>query len=290
MSQLRGSRVVKNAREDAYVRALSENGDHVCVPWLGVDIEGRYVCPGFEYKPNRGLLAYVIPLVLQRELGLVPGFSGSPKFTLPPRDSKDPSTSTLQVEQQPISQLDRKVLESDYFLLLRRFLRIVKIAGPETERKFVPHPDDYYVIVNGPYERTLIGHLVTRPDGTGSRFAVPDGVDPRTVQQRTDASRIQAPPPGAEVGGATIASDTLKGPSPGTKGAALRAIAAGFRASGSVYGVYGIPKPGKVYEREVETEKLVVIAAGRSAKLPSTETIQRVLNQDPARLLADLST
>lgn len=262
MKRLRGSKPVLAAREDAYVRGLSENGDHVCVPWIGIDMEGRYVCPGFEYKPNRGLVAYIVPLVLQREVGLLPGFMGTPVLTLPPRPQRDPNTlggAIARIGQQKPTQLSQDALSSEYFRLLKRYLRMVKISGLETENKFIPFPDDYYVVVHGPYERSLIGHLVARPDGTGARFFVPDGQRPGAQQKILEASRItNSSPPSADTGvppppePITGVGDSIPAPSPG--GAAVRMAAETLSGSNDVYGVEGVPKPGKKYSKEVECE------------------------------------
>lgn len=288
MRRLRGAMPVQNAREDAYARGLSESGDHICVPWLGIDIDGRYVCPGFEYKPNRGLLAYVIPLVLYREAGLIPGFAGTPKFTLPPRDPKDPSRVQQASEPQPVSNLSKDVLTSEYFRLLRQYMRVVKIAGTETERKFIPFPEDYYVVVHGPYERSLIGHLVTRPDGSGSRFFVPDGVDPKVVKQKTTASRLNAP--SSRSGAPPLAGAAGTSPSPSTAGAALKAAIVDLRAAGHVYGRTGIPKTGKSYDREIQAEDITVVSSGRPPAKPSSETLRGIQAQDPAKMLRDLNS
>jgi len=283
MRRLRGAMPVQNAREDAYARGLSQSGDHICVPWLGIDIEGNYVCPGFEYKPNRGLLAYVIPLVLYREAGLQPGFAGTPKFTLPPRDSRDPSRVQQPTEVQQVSRLSPEVLTSEYFRLLRQYMRVVKIAGTETERKFIPNPEEYYVVVHGPYERSLIGHLVTRPDGSGSRFFVPDGVDPKTVEQKKIASRLNAP--SSKSGAPPLAGAAGASPSPSTAGAALKAAVVDLRAAGKVYGRMGIPKTGRSYDREIQAEDITVVASGRPPAKSSSETLRGIQAQDPARML-----
>lgn len=211
----RGSRVKIEARKDALDRSLTMAGDIVCVPWTGIDIGGRYICPGFEYKPDRGLIAYVVPLIIMREEGLQPGFYANSLSALskanPPIDRPmllDPNRPDFNEVVSP--KIGSDEVQGKYMAMLEKYLRVVKIVMPETDYKIHPYPDDYYVVVNGPFDRALFGHLVARPDPSGARFIVAEGQSADSQNKELQASRIQpipsaprTPPPAPNAAPAT---------------------------------------------------------------------------------------
>lgn len=269
MRKLRGSSPTVAAREEAYARALSQVGDHICVPWTGIDAAGAYICPGFEYKKDRGLMAYVVPLEVVRHAGLIPGFNGTPQTILPDR-SKIPSgtpglIAIANSDPAPVfeGRLSQDALRSEYFRLLSLYLRYVKIAGPETETKFLPYPDDYYIVVSGPYQKARIGHLMAKPDPTGARFAVPDGVPFDKQQSFVEASRVRtsmAVPPAGDSGTAPGAGGGETNPNPpspvaGASVARVSLAVAQVQSGNSLTNLQvGTPKPGKKHVKELECD------------------------------------
>lgn len=193
----RGSRTRLDLREEAFHRSLTANGDIICVPWTGIDASYRYICPGFEYTIDRGLIAYVVPLDLMQQRGLIPGVGSTPvdaglSSSKPPSaiGSLIPAPSLLPIgsgKVPPGSGL------AEYLELLKQYLRVVKIAGPEVHSKIYPNANDYYVVVRGPYDSALIGHLMARPDPSGRRFLVADGDSASTRQKQLLATQIVAP-------------------------------------------------------------------------------------------------
>lgn len=255
MRRLRGSPVTLNAREEAYTRSLEQAGDHICVPWTGIDVAGKFVCPGFEYKPDRGLMAYIVPLEIVNEAGLVPGFAGTPISTISRNKGSIVSASAGPVAVG--ANLPKDTLESEYFRLLKMYLRMVKISLAETDRKVFPYPDEYYVVVHGPYHKSMIGHLITKPDPTGARFAVPNGVSFVQARAQVETSRLKTPVTESSTPNLPVSSSPSKplpAPAPAPAAAAARVTAAvsSMQSGNAAVPVVGVPKPGSAHESGVK--------------------------------------
>jgi hypothetical protein len=259
----RGSSVIRTIREETVARVLEGTGPHVCVPWTGADWKNQHECPGFNYTPGRGLLCYVIPEVIGRELLIFPGFLGTKQIT-PPSDESE-IQARQRAESQAIDDLGRERARDQFLRYLQRWTRLVKITGyPETEQRFHPNNEDYQVIVLGSYLQAQHGVLSAQPDLYGKgRFLVSLGVDPAKAAARDNLPRDSA--------------GKLK---PGARAVAL---AKDFEAeTPSQASGTGVPRRGEPPRTRIAVEAPLRVYSAPGGSPPTKEDVERVLNTDPA--------
>jgi hypothetical protein len=193
----RGSSVVRSFREDSLLQVLEGTGPHVCIPWTGADANlSDTACPGFEWSANRGLLCYVIPHAVIRELRIFPGYLGTAQGTKP----KDPDEIAARgsVEKDVLADTTKNAALRDFQRVLQIWLRLVKVSGwPETEWKYMPKNSDYQVVVIGPYRSSqyaVVSALASK-DAKDNRFLISHGVDPKKAAAAGQKSNL----PGGKV-------------------------------------------------------------------------------------------
>jgi len=274
-----GSQLAKRQKEAAYQRTMEHTGDILCVPWTGIDVRGSTMCPGFDYLPDRGLVAYVIPLSVIRSEGLMPGidptrpFAEEQEVAKQEQDDIDAAQTEGSGDRAELSERQSNAADAEkkaklegkrtqrrkYMEIIQKYLRMIKIAIPlEAHEGFFPNNNDYHILVNGPYQRALYGHLVARVDSTGDRFRkigvgfeklaiarskrTAATVTPKPSRVNSSDNAGSSPSPVGPVLGDASVTTSSPAPSAATK-AGVSAMAEEFKAGNSPP-VSGAPKRG----------------------------------------------
>lgn len=251
-----------------------------CLAWRGptgqVDDDGnpKGFCPGFYFSKTTGLEAYVLPVALVKQHNIPERLGGY--WGKSPGDLTETQTTVTRSADALEPLTETEAIRRRKLQLIRENLVRVRIAGLPPGTVTLPKPDEYRVVVFGPYpDQARIGILIPVSDPNGKAFLKPDGIPPAKYERAV--SRAAGVAPAAPVGSAPSAAtsgspgqslvDQAASQAAAQYAATAQEIAGASAAAGAVAaeaGKTGIPAPGTRAETlPVQAPAIRVVAPRR---------------------------
>lgn len=272
---------------NAYEQAKSLGIAVECIAWKGptgqVDENGHPVgfCPGFYFSKTTGLEAYVLPVALVKEFNIpqrLGGYWGKTPADL--SGTQTVRTSSLS-DSGPVENTES--IRRRKLRMIRENLVRVRIAGLPPGMVTLPKPEEYHVVVIGPYpDQARIGFLIPVFDPEGKAFLKPDGIAPakyeRAVSRAAGVTPAATPTPvtpgastGAPGGGSLLdrASEAAYASAASTASLIAQSAAIGGEAANSAL---GIPKPGeKADTTPIQAPAIRIVQPRRVVRRPPSD-------------------